>query len=41
MKGIILLSHGPLAKGMYETSGWFIGESEQYGYLCLENQESP
>ena len=42
MKGIVLLSHGPLAKGMYETSKWFMGESiDQYEYLCLGPSEQP
>ncbi len=42
MKGIVLLSHGPLAKGMYETTKWFMGEDiPQYTYLCLEASESP
>lgn len=37
MKGIVLMSHGPLAKGMYETTKWFMGEEiEQYDYLCLQ-----
>ena len=37
MKGIILLSHGPMAKGMYETTKWFLGVNiPQYEYLCLE-----
>lgn len=42
MKGILLLSHGPLAKGMYDTSKWFMGEDvEQYDYICLEPAEQP
>ena len=42
MKGIVLLSHGPLAKGMYETTGWFMGpQIPQYDYLCLEMEDSP
>ncbi len=42
MKGVVLLSHGPLAKGMYETTKWFMGECiPQYTYLCLEESESP
>lgn len=37
MKGIVLASHGPLAKGMFETSQLFMGtEIPQYTYLCLE-----
>lgn len=42
MKGIILMSHGPLAKGMYETTKLFMGEDiPQYGYLCLEASDAP
>ncbi|MEA5026779.1 hypothetical protein SDC9_81948 [bioreactor metagenome] len=37
MKGIVLLSHGPMAKGIFETTKWFMGvDIPQYGYLCLE-----
>ncbi|MBQ9840861.1 MAG: PTS sugar transporter subunit IIA [Erysipelotrichaceae bacterium] len=36
MKGIILLSHGPMAQGMFETTKWFMGDDiPQYEYLCL------
>lgn len=42
MKGILLLSHGTLSKGMYETTQWFMGEDiPQYDYLCLEPDDSP
>ena len=42
MKGILLISHGPLCKGMYETTKWFMGEEiPQYDYLCLEPEDSP
>lgn len=42
MKGIVLISHGPLARGMYETTKWFMGEEiPQYGYLCLDSNEQP
>ena len=42
MKGIVLLSHGPLAQGMVETTKWFMGEEiPQYTCLCLEAGESP
>lgn len=41
MKGIILLSHGPLAHGMYETTKWLMGEDiEQFDYICLEQNEN-
>lgn len=37
MKGVLLTSHGNLAKGMYETTQWFLGKDiPQYDYLCLE-----
>ena len=37
MKGIILLSHGPMALGLYETTKWFMdGDIPQYEYMCLE-----
>lgn len=40
MKGIVLLSHGPMAKGLYETTQWFFGKDiEQYEYLCLQEEE--
>lgn len=40
MKGILLLSHGILASGMYETVKWFMGEDiEQFDYVCLEPKE--
>ena len=40
MKGIVLLSHGSLAQGMYETAKWFMGdEIDQFDYLCLEPNE--
>ena len=42
MKATLSLSHGPLAKGMYETTQWFMGENiDQYDYLCLEQTEQP
>ena len=37
MKGIILLSHGPMAQGLYETTKRFMGEEiPQDDYLCLK-----
>ena len=42
MKGIILMSHGPLAMGMYETTKLFMGEEiPQYDYLCLNAADAP
>ncbi len=41
MKGILLLSHGPLAYGMFETAKWFMGEDIcQFDYICLEPKET-
>ncbi|MEA4968435.1 MAG: hypothetical protein VB048_10015 [Bacteroidaceae bacterium] len=40
MKGIALLSHGPMAKGIIETTKWFMGvDIPQFGYLCLEQDD--
>lgn len=40
MKGIVLLSHGSMAKGVYETTQWFFGnEIEQFDYLCLQEDD--
>ncbi len=42
MKGIVLVSHGALAKGMYDTTVWFMGkEIPQYAWLCLGPEETP
>ena len=42
MKGIVLMSHGPLAAGMHETSKLFMGDDiPQYTYLCLNAGDSP
>lgn len=36
MKGLLLISHGSLAKGMYESTEWFFGnEMPQVDYCCL------
>ena len=41
MKGILVASHGTLAKGMFETSQLFMGtEIPQYDYLCLNASDS-
>jgi len=40
MKGIVLISHGPMAKGLYETTQWFFGKDiNQYEYLCLQEDD--
>lgn len=37
MKGVLITSHGPMAKGLFETSQWFLGKDiPQYDYLCLD-----
>ena len=42
MKGIVLMSHGPLAAGMFEASKLFMGDDiPQYGYVCLNAENSP
>ena len=41
MKGLLLLSHGGLAKGLYETTTWFFGDNiEQCDYLSLMADDS-
>lgn len=42
MKGILLISHGMLAKGMYETAKMFYGEEDlkQVDYLSLMLEDS-
>lgn len=41
MKGILLLSHGSLAQGMFETAEWFMGSDiDQFVYICLERNEA-
>lgn len=41
MKGIILASHGSIAKGMFKTSHLFMGdEIPQYTYLSLHKEDS-
>ena len=42
MKGIVLVSHGQLAAGMYDTLKLFVGEPEQVKSVCLSpGQEMP
>ncbi|MGN1398477.1 MAG: PTS sugar transporter subunit IIA [Erysipelotrichaceae bacterium] len=41
MKGLLLISHGNLAKGLYETTTWFFGDDiEQCAYLTLMADDS-
>jgi mannose/fructose-specific phosphotransferase system component IIA len=42
MKGVILISHGRMAEGMADSAKLFVGdEIPQFGYVCLEEGESP
>ncbi len=42
MKGIILISHGNMAKGLKDTAKFIMGDSlEQIDYCCLKHGESP
>ena len=42
MKGIVLISHGELAKGMAHSATFFMGDSiQQLEYCCLEQDTSP
>lgn len=41
MKGLLLISHGDFARGLYETSAMFMAGEAQYEYLCLHDTDSP
>jgi Phosphotransferase system, mannose/fructose-specific component IIA len=41
MKGVLLISHGEMAKGMYQTSQLFLQNEPQYDYLALQAADSP
>lgn len=41
MKGIVLASHGLLAKGLLESSKMFMGEQEQLKACCIGSNTSP
>lgn len=42
MIGIVLISHGDLARGMAHSATFFMGDSiEQMEYCCLEKDTSP
>lgn len=42
MKGIVLASHGPLAKGFFESAQMFFGKDiPQFEYITLNEGESP
>lgn len=40
MKGILIASHGNLAKGIYETTQMFFNNQEQFSYLCMDGSMS-
>ena len=39
--GILLLSHGTLAQGMYSAAKMILGEQENVSVLCFEETEDP
>lgn len=41
MKGILLISHGEMAKGMIDSISLFFGDLEQLDYLCLNKEDNP
>lgn len=42
MKGIVLVSHGDMAKGMAQSATLFFGENiEQLTYCCLQASDNP
>ena len=41
MQGIIITSHGEMAKGILETSKLFFGEQKQMKALCLGPNDNP
>lgn len=41
MKGILIMSHGELAKGMMNTVSLFFGNLEKMDYLCLYQDDNP
>lgn len=41
MKGILLISHGDLAKGMMDTLSLFFGDLSYTDYLCLKKDDNP
>lgn len=41
MQGIIITSHGEMAKGILETSKLFFGEQEQMKAFCLGPNDNP
>jgi len=41
MKGILLISHGEMAKGMMNSISLFFGDLKQLDYLCLKKEDNP
>ena len=41
MKGILLISHGEMAKGMVDSISLFFGNLKQLDYLCLKKEDNP
>lgn len=42
MKGIVLISHGDMAKGMAQSATLFLGDSiPQLTYCCLQQEDAP
>ncbi len=41
MKGIVIASHGDMAKGILESSKLFFGEQEQLKACCIYGSDSP
>lgn len=42
MKGILIVSHGPMAQGMMESARLFFGdEIAQLAALCLQSEDNP
>lgn len=38
---ILLVSHGKLAEGMYNTLGLFFGDLNNVDYICLKPEQNP
>lgn len=41
MKGVLLISHGEMAKGMMDTIALFFGDLKNVDYLCLYQDDNP
>lgn len=41
MKGILLISHGEMAKGMMNSISLFFGDLKQLDCLCLKKEDNP